>query len=327
MQRCLTLPFVLALMVPSPASGQSQVYDEFDANDLNSEFWCPCQIMTISSPIIFPVDPNQPGDRIARIVVDEVSLGGNVCRRGPPEFECQPPGLATFVIFDEDEENEAASGTREPLGPTFIRPPDIAAFRAPLKNPYCTEVVLRRAMDTGEEGLCIQRQELRLQKRYTHNANEPHFYSFRFRMPEEIEDRATSIRWVTAQWKQEPVSESYRRQFGRDWAPSPFLAQRFDDGVLHVTVQDEHCRCMVASAPYPDGSVLDWNDGRAQYCASTKPREEGQTCTPIFTSNTGRIPFSRAALDTGWRCATALRRVVRRKLSSRCMRLIASSSG
>ena len=57
-------------------------------------------------------------------------------------------------------------------------------------------------------------------------------------MPAVIQDTKNSVRWVIAQWKQEPVSPAYKD-------PSPVLAQRFDDGVLHVTVQDEDCRCRV----------------------------------------------------------------------------------
>ena len=44
------------------------------------------------------------------------------------------------------------------------------------------------------------------------------------------------MRWVTAQWKQEPISARYDDEFKKGWGPSPFLAQRYDDGVLHVTV-------------------------------------------------------------------------------------------
>jgi hypothetical protein len=299
MQRWFALPLALASLAPLSAWGQSTVYDEFNASDLNLGYWCPCQIKTISAPVTFPTDPTQPGDRVARIVVDDASLGGNVCRSGSPEFECRPPlSTAAFIAFEKDEGIDAAVGSPEPLGPTLIRPPGVATFGAVLRNPYCTEAVLRRAMDGGEEGQCIQRQELRLQKQYTHNADEPRLYSVRFRLPDSIEDRISSLRWVTAQWKQETVSESYRHQFGDKWAPSPFLAQRFDDGVLHVTVQDEHCRCMVASAPYPDGSILAWRDGRAQYCASTKPEEEGRACMPDLYVQYGPNPVLSSGLGS-----------------------------
>ena len=143
----------------------------------------------------------------------------------------------------------------------------------------------------------MQRQELRLQDQHSHPADQPHLYSFRIRMPAIIEDRTNSIRWVTAQWKQEPISEAYQRQFGDTWAPSPFLAQRFDDGVLHVTVQDKHCRCKIASAPNPDGSNVVWADGRARYCASTKPDDtENSSCTPDLDLKYGSNPVLPIAL-------------------------------
>jgi hypothetical protein len=115
-------------------------------------------------------------------------------------------------------------------------------------------------------------------------------------MPAIIEDRTNSIRWVIAQWKQEPLSDSYERQFGKGEGPSPFLAQRFDDGVLHVTVQDQYCRCRVASAPKPDGSTDVWRDGPAQYCVWTKPAGEGKLCQADLQVKYGAHPVLPSAL-------------------------------
>lgn len=166
-------------------------------------------------------------------------------------------------------------------------------------NPYCTPEVMQRAIAAGEENECFQRQELRVQKPHIHDHRTPYLYTIRFRMPAVVEDERNSVRWVTAQWKHEPVSKKYEQQFGESWSASPFLAQRFDDGVLHVTIQDEDCRCMVASAPFPDGSNLLWKDGPARYCLSTKPGDlPGKSCAaklqveygadPILTSPKGR---------------------------------------
>ena len=115
------------------------------------------------------------------------------------------------------------------------------------------------ARNEETETPCIQREELTIQKSFPHPIQRPLIYSFRFRMPESIEDTIHSVRWVTAQWKQTTVDESYRAEFGEGWGPSPFLAQRFDNGVLHVTVQDEHCRCLVAWADHPGKPA--WKDG------------------------------------------------------------------
>ena len=73
--------------------------------------------------------------------------------------------------------------------------------------------------------------------------------------------------------------------------PSPFLAQRFDAGILHVTIQDEHCRCLVASAPLWDGSILPTRNGVPQHCLSTRPdASEGTVCTPDLEVRYGNEP-------------------------------------
>ena len=103
-------------------------------------------------------------------------------------------------------------------------------------------------------------------------------------MPAFIQDTKNSVRWVTAQWKQEPVSPAYKD-------PSPVLAQRFDDGVLHVTVQDEDCRCRVASAPMPDGSIWPARPGVAHDCISTRRGDPDNTaCTADLTIEYGGDP-------------------------------------
>jgi hypothetical protein len=176
----------------------------------------------------------------------------------------------------------------EPLGPSLVE--GIAAPQTIMSvNKYCTGEILQLVRSAGEENECIQRQELRLHKSHAHPANQPHLYSLRLRMPAVIEDRTSSIRWVTAQWKQEPVSDAYN-SLGKDWGPSPFLAQRFDDGVLHVTVQDEHCRCKIASAPLPGGEAEQWKDGTPSYCLSTRPGDAERKCTPDLVAEYGPKP-------------------------------------
>jgi hypothetical protein len=283
------------------AAAQTFLEDEFDGHDLNWRYWCPCQINMKDAPIEFAPDPSETNDGIAQITVNETSLGGNVCRY---KTECRPPAASVFVDYDKDGETAgmkrrlsrpkawSRASLPEPSGPSRVRPPE----KKLLKNPYCTEEVMRRALAAGEENLCIQRQELRFQKPYQHEADKPHRYSLRFRMPANIEDRTNSIRWVIAQWKQEPLSESYESQFEKGEGPSPFLAQRFDDGVLHVTVQDEHCRCKVASAPNPDGSKDVWKDGPAQYCEWTKPTDEGRPCQANLQVKYGANPVLPSAL-------------------------------
>ena len=69
-----------------------------------------------------------------------------------------------------------------------------------------------------------------------------------------------------------------------------------DDGVFHVTVQDEHCRCKVASAPNPDGSTDVWSDGKAQYCVWSKPTDEGRPCPAALEVKYGANPVLPSAL-------------------------------
>lgn len=291
----------LLSLCDSDAYGQSSIADDFKTGELDWALWCPCQIDMKDAPIKFLPDPDEVGDRIISIVADDASLGGNMCRAG----ECDPPssspafGLFTSAVPPFDRESQSADVYQEPepLGPSFILKQPKGRVR---ENPHCTPEVQKRHDAAGEEeGKCFQRQELRPQDNKMHEVPEAFEYSIRFRMPRVIEDETNSVRWVTAQWKHEPVSKDYEDQFGPDWSPSPFLAQRFDDGVLHVTVQDEDCRCRVASAPKPDGSIESWQDGTVQDCLSTKPNDpEGTACTsdlkveygsnPVLTSPRGR---------------------------------------
>ena len=293
---------LLAGLPAAPFAAQTLLNDEFDSHELNWRYWCPCQIDTKQAPFEFLPDPSQAGDGIVRITVNEASLGGNVCRYKSPS-ECSPPAAARFVDDNKTRETSTKLKLNQPLGlsrPSLPKPLDVGLAwpleKKRLKNPYCTADVMRRALAAGEENLCIQRQELRFQKPYQHEVDKPHRYSFRFRMPAIIQDRTNSLRWVTAQWKQEPLSDSYERQFTKWEGPSPFLAQRFDDGVLHVTVQDEHCRCKVASAPNPDGSIDVWRDGLAQYCVWTRPTDEGKPCQADLRVKYGANPILPSAL-------------------------------
>jgi hypothetical protein len=265
------------------------------------------------APPDFLPDPEEPGDGMVSILADEASLGGNRCRWASAPFECRPPDVATRLLGRAASEGLGLFGSApaeapEPLGPSFFLPredagaarADLGLFRAGAGNPYCTEAVRRRAREAGEEGSCIQRQELRLQDTIRHEAGQSVRYALRLRLPARIEDEVGSLRWVTAQWKEEPLSPAYAQELGQGWGPSPFLAQRFDDGVLHITVQDEHCRCLLASAPEPSGGQARvWADGPARYCVSTRPDAgEGKACTadleveygedPVLTSPRGR---------------------------------------
>jgi hypothetical protein len=79
-----------------------------------------------------------------------------------------------------------------------------------------------------------QRNEIRESSRYRTVFGEECWYAFRFR----IEGDAPALgsqRWVIGQWKQQ---NGY----------SPFLAQRFDNGVFHITVESGEQRVLLAKA-------------------------------------------------------------------------------
>ena len=79
-------------------------------------------------------------------------------------------------------------------------------------------------------GSC-QRNEIRVVNDQRCRFGEEVWYRFRFRIDGTIPEDG-SIRWVIGQWKQESGG-------------SPFLAQRFDNGVFHITVQRNRDRILV----------------------------------------------------------------------------------
>jgi hypothetical protein len=279
------LALILLAMVLSaqPALGDSGLSDDFQTGTLDLASWCPCQINLKQSPYAFPSDPNDDGDRLLSIPVDIHSLGGNECHF---KTECQP----SVTLGDTSGAGRATDTKEEPLGPSVFD--DEGREIAARKNPYCTKEVTAMALAAKEEGECIQRQEVRLQKRQEHPATDRYIYEISFRMPEIVQDRTNSIRWVIGQWKHDPESRKYGDEFGPRWGASPFLAQRYDDGVLHITVQDEHCRCLVASAPHPTRKfdLADAN-GKPKECKSTHPANEGAACSARFSLKFGQNPM------------------------------------
>jgi hypothetical protein len=275
MNFCWKTVLCLYIVALGPASAGEQWSDDFSTSELDRGLWCPCQMNMKKAPIEFLSDPD--GNQYVRITADINSLGGNVCRKSAPDDECAKSIDGPRAVAEPDKP--------KPLAPGSIDNPKIVPVAAVDTNadPYCDSAIIQKAIAAGEEGSCIQRQELRFQSQYAHAADEPFTYKLRFRMPAVIQDTKNSVRWVTAQWKQEPVSPAYGD-------PSPVLAQRFDDGVLHVTVQDGDCRCRVASAPMPDGSIWPARSGVAHDCISTRPGDSDKVCTPDLTLEYGADP-------------------------------------
>ena len=119
--------------------------------------------------------------------------------------------------------------------PKFVRPPE----RFDLQDEFAVE---------GERGLAISLKKSDLlwsKSKHKHELREANgkrcrfgqevWYSFSFRVEGDY-PRYGSTRWVVGQWKEENKA-------------SPFLAQRFDNGVFHITVQSNGHREVIAAAP------------------------------------------------------------------------------
>jgi hypothetical protein len=148
--------------------------------------------------------------------------------------------------------------TPERLGPSLVRP------SASLKQP---------------ESKGHQRNELRFKRRSDwHDAGASHWYSIGFKVTGSEGSQlpcCDSERWVIAQWKYEKLGPNL----------SPFLAQRFDDSVLHVTVEDGFCRCMIAKGSESSGKAVASQAGGLKTvapltCVNTNENEPPGPCVP-----------------------------------------------
>lgn len=244
------------LLLSAPNALASNLDDEFAGGSLDRSHWCTCQMD--EQLLSFPKDEDGSGDFIARITVNKTVTGEKKC------------DLSLCTKFEV--ESEPSQGER--LGPSFMREPRMeitAEGAAPKKNPYCL-------LEDPADKRCMQRQEMRLTKTYQYPFEQLVDYTIRFRMPKEVGNETDSLRWVIAQWKQEPAQQvadagSAQAKVVKDagqadeaqevWEPSPFLAQRYDDGVLHVTVQDGDCRCIVASEKKRASWAHGWENGKS----------------------------------------------------------------
>ena len=163
----------LYMVALGPASAEDKWSDDFSASELNRGLWCPCQINMKRAPIEFLHDPDNPGNQFARITVDGNSLGGNVCRKAAPDDECGTP-ISAFSQPPEQPRAVEERDTPKLHGPSLIDDPKIVPVAAIDSNgdPYCDSAIIQKAIAAGEEGRCIQRQELRFQSQYAHAADD-----------------------------------------------------------------------------------------------------------------------------------------------------------
>jgi hypothetical protein len=154
-------------------------------------------------------------------------------------FMKEPKGERIYLLnridgIREHDDHGPVCPNDEPLAPSCILP-----LKSAYAEPNCP-------IPEQRNGIIIhQRNELRLRNSQInfHPADIPHWYSISFKLAGAEGDEIPScgsLRWVIAQWKY--------TELGCTANASPFLAQRFDNGILHVTVEDGMCRCMIASA-------------------------------------------------------------------------------
>ena len=219
--------------------------------------------------------------------------------RQTPEGSCarRPAAEAARPIAAAEEKADAVDIGR--LGPSFVVPPaelDNVAALTPGGLANCPEKIEGTNPETGREGTISQKNELRLAPEYVHDVAEGHWYSLDFRALGAVPTCGT-MRFVVAQWKFTYDDDRPDPDVNAN-ARSPVFALRFDNGVLHATVQSGRCTCLVASAvgdpdfrvpPLEEAPTLSLLSAKSRApepvtftprCLSSMPGEEGRICEP-----------------------------------------------
>jgi hypothetical protein len=133
----------------------------------------------------------------------------------------------------------------------------------------------------------VQRNEIRVAEQLQPFFGDDLWYGFSIKALGDIPE-CGGVRWVIGQWK-------------HTTADSPFLAQRFDNGVFHVSVQDDHCRCRVTQAPGdPDRKLVTASD-KPLRCVNTDEHspDEGKPCESALRVYYGDDPML-PDIKLGW---------------------------
>jgi len=221
--RSALLLFMVALGAGSGPARCAELNDGFNSKPLNKDYWDPCQVDVQRLLAFSEVDFGGDKRKVIVNTVDPKTGNPDSCTDGKVAFlALQSLGI---ILPDADIDSSEA------LGESLV-PPQNPSFSGPAQCP---------PGDAKKD----QRNELRpwqIRPDLTHDFREPHWYSIVFGTDGDI-PTCGSARWVIAQWK----------QVG---AESPVIAQRYDNGVLHVTVESGKCRCVVAQATgNPDAMI------------------------------------------------------------------------
>ncbi len=140
--------------------------------------------------------------------------------------------------------------------------------------------------DSGAScALPCQRNEIREAPQYQLPFGTEAWYAFDMMITGDVARRGSS-RWVIGQWKQQNDA-------------SPFIAQRYDNGVLHVTVQDNDCRVLVAKSEGDSEAFASLQQDRrlgrtGDYSAfsflADVPLYQCRSSIKVETYGTGRLP-------------------------------------
>lgn len=115
-------------------------------------------------------------------------------------------------------------------------------------------------------GIRLQKNELRLWKEEWVPAAAGTWFSLRFRIDGEI-DRCGSMRWVGGQFKAHGLDDS------------PFIAQRFDNGVFHITIEAPHI-----SEPRMERIIVAKASGAPDAGSGLQPGAKGESITCDMSS-------------------------------------------
>ncbi|WP_299809469.1 heparin lyase I family protein [uncultured Roseibium sp.] len=268
------------LVASTTLSLGAELREGFDRGRLNKFVWITCQA---DYPRLVTFDEDVTSTTTTRYLTVSIDENrGNVDTCANREIYKKQiselgltPGLLEPFTFDDDVAD---------LGPSMIAPD--------IQN-------LESRCEDGDSDK-VQRNELRLlQKKHVHDVTDPHWYTLRFRT-RGAPPPCGSSRWVMAQWKYQAASG-----WPHEFSQNPFLAQRFDNGVFHITVQNDRCRCMVAMTDGDPDRISDEQSLRAapegdvrQALKKSRPLKctrSGKICTPedftVWTVDGGAPPL------------------------------------
>ncbi len=113
----------------------------------------------------------------------------------------------------------------------------------------------------------IHKHELRIANHHRCKFGHEVWYSFSFHIDGQY-PKTGSTRWVVGQWKEENDA-------------SPFLAQRFDNGVFHITIQINDARVLIATAPGDRDNFFPLSSGSNPNVSSDKGDAEAKQTKPL----------------------------------------------